>query len=113
MKTMSKYRDEYCKENGIKLKDFNKYNVNNYTDFLEKKLEAMQEHVGQQLILFGVCQHRKLLEWMSDEDYFNISKDEISEILEDWQTYTTHCCTNDSSPLPRDCKDEDTPVFLL
>ena len=32
---------EYCEENGIKVKEFNKYNVNNYTDFLEKKLEAI------------------------------------------------------------------------
>jgi len=38
---MNKYRIEYCEENGIKVKEFNKYNVNNYTDFLEKKLEAI------------------------------------------------------------------------
>ena len=39
---MSKYRIEYCEENGIKVKEFNKYNVNNYTNFLEKKLELHQ-----------------------------------------------------------------------
>ena len=38
---MNKYRIEYCEENGIKVKEFNKYNVNNYTNFLEKKLEAI------------------------------------------------------------------------
>lgn len=38
---MNKYRIEYCEENGIKVKEFNKYNVNNYTEFLEKKLEAI------------------------------------------------------------------------
>ena len=38
---MNKYRIEYCEENGIKVKEFNKYNVNNYTDFLEKKLAAI------------------------------------------------------------------------
>ena len=38
---MDKYRIEYCEENGIKVKEFNKYNVNNYTDFLEKKLAAI------------------------------------------------------------------------
>jgi hypothetical protein len=38
---MNKYRIEYCEENGIKVKEFNKYNLNNYTDFLEKKLEAI------------------------------------------------------------------------
>ena len=38
---MNKYRIEYCEENGIKVKEFNKFNVNNYTDFLEKKLEAI------------------------------------------------------------------------
>lgn len=36
-------------------------------------------------------QQRKLLEWLSNEDYFNIPKDEISEILEDWKTYNSNC----------------------
>mgnify|MGYP003642228300 CR=1 FL=1 len=38
---MNKYRIEYCEENGIKVKEFNKYNVNNYTNFLENKLAAI------------------------------------------------------------------------
>ena len=47
---MNKYRIEYCEENGIKVKEFNKYNVNNYTDFLEKKLEAINyTHCSTQL----------------------------------------------------------------
>jgi len=48
---MNKYRIEYCEENGIKVKEFNKYNVNNYTDFLEKKLEAINyTHCSLQLL---------------------------------------------------------------
>jgi len=39
-----------------------------------------------------VSQQRELLEWLSNEDYFNIPKDEISEILEDWKTYNSNCC---------------------
>lgn len=38
---MNKYRKQYCEENGLRIKEFNKYNVNNYTDFLEKQLEAI------------------------------------------------------------------------
>ena len=38
---MDKYRIEYCEENGIKVKEFNKYNVNNYTDFVNKHLAAI------------------------------------------------------------------------
>ena len=38
---MKNYREEYCKENGINLQDFNKYNLNNYSYFLEKELEAI------------------------------------------------------------------------
>ncbi len=34
---------------------------------------------------------RELLEWLSNEDYFNIPKNEIGEILEDWQTYNSNC----------------------
>ena len=33
---------------------------------------------------------RIFLEWLSLEDYFNISKDEIDEILGDWQTYKSN-----------------------
>ena len=54
--------------------------LNNYIDWLEK-----------QLTLTDVSQHRELLEWLSNEDYFNIPKDEISEILEDWHTYNSNC----------------------
>ena len=43
------------------------------------------------LALFSVSQQRKLLEWLSNEDYFNIPKDEINEILEDCKTYNSNC----------------------
>jgi|13_taG_2_1085334.scaffolds.fasta_scaffold07139_2 hypothetical protein len=42
---MKKYRNEYCEENGIKSKEFNKYNLNNYTEFLEKKLKSMSNNL--------------------------------------------------------------------
>ena len=43
------------------------------------------------LIIADVSQQRELLEWLSDELYFNIHKDEIGEILEDWETYNYSC----------------------
>ena len=46
----------------------------------------------EQLRLHIVSQQRELLEWLSNEDYFNIPKDEITEILDDWQTYNSNCC---------------------
>ena len=45
----------------------------------------------KQLSIHDVSQQRKLLEWLSNEDYFNIPKDEINEILEDWKTYSSNC----------------------
>ena len=44
----------------------------------------------EQLIIRNVSQQHNLLEWLSNEDYFNIPKDEINEILEDWQTYNSN-----------------------
>ena len=41
-----------------------------------------------------LAKQRELLEWLSDENYFNIPKDEISEILEDWQTYNSSRALN-------------------
>ena len=49
------------------------------------------EILVKNLSLTDVSQQRKLLEWLSNEDYFNIPKDEISEILEDWETYNSNC----------------------
>ena len=54
-------------------------------------LQAMQVYSDKQLLIHSVSQQRELLEWLSNEDYFNIPKDEISEILEDWQTYNSNC----------------------
>ena len=73
---MNKYRIEYCKENGIKVKEFNKYNVNNYTDFLEKKLEAInytrccEELKGKEAIPFEDWLKDKFIK-ISDTDYTN------------------------------------------
>ena len=54
-------------------------------------LKDLLEIYKEQLLIQHVSQQRELLEWLSDEDYFNIPKDEISEILEDWQTYNSNC----------------------
>ena len=59
-----------------------KYGIN------EPKASAITEDL---LVLCAVSQQRELLEWLSNEDYFNIPKDEISEILEDWKTYNSNC----------------------
>lgn len=57
-----------------------------------KDLEAIAEkHYGNKFSLQGVSQQRELLEWLSDEDYFNIPQDEIDEILEDWKVYNSNC----------------------
>ena len=42
---------------------------------------------------------RKFLEWLSNEDYFNIPKDEIIEILEDWRTYNSNSITEIKSDI--------------
>ena len=63
-------------------------------DFEQSKNEIKQlikEAKNKQLLLHDVIQQRELLEWLSDEDYFNIPKDEINEILEDWKTYNSNC----------------------
>jgi hypothetical protein len=53
--------------------------------------DLIDTHVEKQLSIHNVSQQRELLEWLSSEDYFNIPKDEISEILEDWKTYNSNC----------------------
>lgn len=59
---------------------------------LEKHVyELMKDYTEQQLAIQRVSQQRELLEWLSNEDYFNIPKDEIDEILEDWKTYNSNC----------------------
>jgi hypothetical protein len=58
---------------------------------LHEDYRRLQTEKDKQLLLHNVSQQRELLEWLSDEDYFNISRDEISEILEDWQTYNSNC----------------------
>ena len=74
---MNKYRIEYCEENGIKVKEFNKYNVNNYTNFLEKKLEAINyTHCCTELkdkpkLNFGDWKFSQGLRYMSDFTYKN------------------------------------------
>ena len=50
---------------------------------------AFAEYVREKLNY--VIQQRELLEWLSNEDYFKIPKDEIIEILQDWQTYKSNC----------------------
>ena len=49
------------------------------------------EDYNKALTIPDVSQQRELLEWLSNEDYFNIPKDEIDEILEDWQIYKSNC----------------------
>ena len=51
----------------------------------------MNEVLDEALTITDASQQRELLEWLSNEDYFNIPKDEISEILEDWETYNSNC----------------------
>ena len=36
--------------------------------------------------------HKHLLEWLSCESDFNIKKEDIQEILEDWKFYNSNSC---------------------
>lgn len=57
----------------------------------EELIEAIYELlVSKNESLHLVSQQRELLEWLSNEDYFNIPKDEIDEILDDWKTYNSN-----------------------
>lgn len=56
-------------------------------DFAQDLVDATEKALS----INGVSQQRELLEWLSNDDYFNIPKDEISEILEDWKTYNSNC----------------------
>ena len=49
--------------------------------------KAKQE---QNLLLDNFNNPKKLLEWLSNDNSFNIPKDEIIEILEDWRTYNSN-----------------------
>lgn len=80
---MNKLRQEYCKENGLNYIKPKNTEMKEYVIWLEKRIEALN--------IANVSQQRELLEWLSNEDYFNIPKDEISEILEDWKTYNSNC----------------------
>ena len=62
-----------------------KPNSNNIAEFVSKYLE------NEKLALINVSQQGEFLDWLSDEDYFNIPKDEIDEILQDWQYYKSNC----------------------
>ena len=59
---------------------FDLYNVSQQREILEWLFD-----------LYDVRQQRELLEWLSNEPVFNIPKDEISEILEDWEMYNSNC----------------------
>jgi len=58
---------------------------------IEKCMEEYHQDKLKLLRIGVVSQQREMLEWLSNEDYFNIPKDEISEILDDWQTYNSNC----------------------
>lgn len=62
------------------------WHIQDYINHLERKNSSRNNSR-----LHNVIQQRELLEWLSNEDYFNIPKDEISEILEDWKTYKYNC----------------------
>lgn len=68
---------------------FGKFQKRKYIADLNKYIDHLE--VKSNSVLGDVSQQRELLEWLSNEDYFNIPKDEISEILEDWQTYHSNC----------------------
>jgi len=58
--------------------------------FAINKLDTFIFNHKKALNIDSVSQQRELLEWLSNEDYFNIPKDEINEILEDWETYSSN-----------------------
>ena len=72
----------------LRLKDAQK--VENWV-YVSDIMELYHQEQVKKLTIPGVSQQRELLEWLSNEDYFNIPKDEISEILEDWETYNSNC----------------------
>jgi hypothetical protein len=89
---MNKYRIEYCEENGIKVKEFNKYNVNNYTDFLEKKLEAINYTRCSTLLLcldddFNFLTKNKTYEMVSEPDGHYVVIDDFGEERLLWKKY--------------------------
>ena len=58
---------------------------------IKKIIDEVVRLVSKNESLHLVSQQRELLEWLSNEDYFNIPKNEIDEILEDWKTYNSNC----------------------
>jgi len=58
---------------------------------LMAEFEGYEVFPKKQLTLTDVSQQRELLEWLSNEDFFKIPKDEINEILEDYRTYKSNC----------------------
>ena len=88
---MSKEAEEFFRQKTIE--NAKRPRMKKFLALVNREAEGkiMQEYADQQLQIHDVSQQRELLEWLSNEDYFNIPKDEISEILEDWETYNSNC----------------------
>ena len=62
------------------------FDIGNYVDWLECEHETLKQ-VKHNVDLSNVSE---FLIWLMNEPVFNIPKDEIKEILEDWITYKSN-----------------------